>query len=182
MSDTSYISVSREYLDAKRAYENSTERLMRRFNASAQPHPARLPVKPNMKVGWKNHYYIPWVPDSWDKAAMSLHVNAFARYLAAYLAYFGSLPDAPAAAAGKAMDLAAEAQRAMLPGISEDLMGAAKAVIVDWCKSAVQAYRRHPSKENAKQLFVTAVHMGFLDWSVPELDAVLPAAHAHWGP
>lgn len=172
MTDTSYVAVSREYLDAKRAYEQSTQELMNQLNALGKEQASRL-------ARGAPHKFL--TITRIDKMRLNLHVQKFARYLAAYLQYYGDLPNAEAGGAAKAIGLAVEAQQLGVPYIDRDLQRAAGYLIGDWCDKAIRAYRRHPSKENAKQLFVTAVQIQALNWPMPALDAVLPEAAARWG-
>ena len=172
MSDTSNVAVSREYLEAKRAYEESTQDLMARLNAVGKEQASRLVRGAAPKV--LNLTRV-------DYMRLNLHVQKFARYLSAYLLYYGDLADAPVGGARKALGLAGEAQKLSVPYIDRDLQRAAGYLIEDWCDKAMRAYRRYPSQENAKQLFISAVQIQALNWQMPALDAVMREAAARWG-
>jgi hypothetical protein len=152
MSGTRYVRVSREYVQAKRAYENSTERLKRtlkgRIAANARPRrPVGAPRTVNLPRELTGSFGI-------SKTQTDLHLNAFAAYVEAYREYYRGRPGELPGAIRAALNLRVHAKMAGFKDADSDLQKFAAALMEEHCSSALRAYKRARTPESTAALLL----------------------------
>lgn len=163
---TDYVRVSREFVEAKRAYEISASRIVRGLIARGERQANPPPRRP---VGSPSGYRIPPPPpgrrsqttvgpnitDMFDRIAFQLHINSFAHYMEALRAYYGTHPQGIPSAIRKAYDLATAAQQLGRKGADSDLQLFAKTLIEERCQTVMAEHTRTQTREARLQMVLT---------------------------
>lgn len=129
MAPTTYVQIAAQYVKAKRALAQSTERLRRVI----------------MRVG-PQHRAV--------HMGMVVHIHAFAAYADAYRRYYAGRPGALPPLISKALDQAGTAIQLNMPGADADLKAFARALVQERCDQAVRWYKRNPTAKNAEQVMI----------------------------
>lgn len=143
MATTNYVRIAADYVNAKRALENSAQRLRRTIMTHGPQHRA-------------------------TRMGMTVHLHAFAAYADAYRAYFAGRPGALPGLAAKGLNQAVTAQKLGMSGADADLKAFARALVEERCETALRAYRRSATPQHAVDVLVAGSEAQAFNLQLPK--------------